>query len=82
MSGSTRVRSELDKDLDCLAIIHCPIAVGHSIKTRGSVEHAARFDSAVQNVWKQLRRQEARRLMLGEDFDASSTGYRVGYDDA
>jgi AraC-like DNA-binding protein len=31
---------------------------------------------------KQLRLQEARRLMLGEDFDAASAGYRVGYSDA
>jgi AraC-like DNA-binding protein len=31
---------------------------------------------------KQLRLQEARRLMLGEDLDASSAGYRVGYHDA
>jgi AraC-like DNA-binding protein len=31
---------------------------------------------------KQLRRQEARRLMLGEYLDAASAGYRVGYDDA
>jgi AraC-like DNA-binding protein len=31
---------------------------------------------------KQLRLQEARRLMLGEDLDAGSAGYRVGYDDA
>lgn len=30
---------------------------------------------------KQLRLQEARRLMLGEDLDAASAGYRVGYDD-
>jgi AraC-like DNA-binding protein len=30
---------------------------------------------------KQLRLQEARRLMLGEGFDASSAGYRVGYND-
>jgi AraC-like DNA-binding protein len=30
---------------------------------------------------KQLRLQEARRLMLGEDMDAASAGYRVGYDD-
>jgi AraC-like DNA-binding protein len=28
---------------------------------------------------KQLRLQEARRLMLGEDLDASSAGHRVGY---
>jgi AraC-like DNA-binding protein len=30
---------------------------------------------------KRLRLQEARRLMLGEDLDAASAGYRVGYDD-
>ena len=31
---------------------------------------------------KQLRLQEARRLMLTENFDAAEAGYRVGYDDA
>ena len=31
---------------------------------------------------KQIRLQEARRLMLGEDLDAASAGYRVGYGDA
>jgi AraC-like DNA-binding protein len=31
---------------------------------------------------KQIRLQEARRLMLGEGLDASSAGYRVGYNDA
>jgi AraC-like DNA-binding protein len=31
---------------------------------------------------KQLRLQEARRLMLGEDLDAASAGFRVGYNDA
>jgi AraC-like DNA-binding protein len=30
---------------------------------------------------KQMRLQEARRLMLGEDLDAASAGYRVGYND-
>ncbi|MDX2040850.1 MAG: AraC family transcriptional regulator [Acidobacteriota bacterium] len=30
---------------------------------------------------KRLRLQEARRLMLGEDLDAASAGYRVGYED-
>ena len=30
---------------------------------------------------KNLRLQEARRLMLGEDLDAASAGYRVGYED-
>jgi AraC-like DNA-binding protein len=31
---------------------------------------------------KQLRLQEARRLMLGENLDATSAAYRVGYDDS
>lgn len=31
---------------------------------------------------KQLRLQEARRLMLGENLGAEGAGYRVGYDDA
>ena len=30
---------------------------------------------------KQIRLQEARRLMLGEDLDAASAGVRVGYED-
>ena len=30
---------------------------------------------------KQLRLQEARRLLLGEDVDAASAGFRVGYED-
>ena len=31
---------------------------------------------------KRLRLQEARRLMLGEDLDAASAAFRVGYEDA
>lgn len=31
---------------------------------------------------KQLRLQEARRLMLGENLDATSAAYRVGYEDS
>lgn len=31
---------------------------------------------------KQLRLQEARRLMLGQNLDATSAAYQVGYDDA
>jgi AraC-like DNA-binding protein len=31
---------------------------------------------------KQLRLQEARRLMLSDNLDAAEAGYRVGYDDA
>jgi AraC-like DNA-binding protein len=40
------------------------------------------MDMSPLQFQKQLRLQEARRLMLGEDFDAASAGYRVGYDDA
>jgi AraC-like DNA-binding protein len=29
---------------------------------------------------KQIRLQEARRMMLGEDLDAASDGFRVGYE--
>jgi AraC-like DNA-binding protein len=31
---------------------------------------------------KQLRLQEARRLMFGGDLDAAGAGFKVGYDDA
>lgn len=31
---------------------------------------------------KQIRLQAARRLLLGEDLDAATAGYRVGYEDA
>jgi AraC-like DNA-binding protein len=31
---------------------------------------------------KQIRLQEARRLMLGEDLDAASAGHRVGFENA
>lgn len=31
---------------------------------------------------KQIRLQEARRLMLGEEMDVASAGFRVGYEDA
>ena len=31
---------------------------------------------------KQIRLQDARRLMLGEDLDAASAGFRVGYEDS
>lgn len=31
---------------------------------------------------KRLQLQEARRLLLGEQLDAASTAYRVGYNDA
>lgn len=41
---------------------------------------AERIKSNREEV-KQIRLQEARRLMLGEDLDAASAGFRVGYED-
>lgn len=41
-------------------------------------------DVTAMSPWqfqKQLRLQEARRLMLGEQLDATSAGLQVGYDD-
>lgn len=34
-----------------------------------------------QQFQKQIRLQEARRLILGEDLDAAGTGQRAGYED-
>jgi AraC-like DNA-binding protein len=42
------------------------------------------YDSAkvlLAQFQKQIRLQEARRLMLGEELDAASAGHRVGYED-
>ncbi|RYF38250.1 MAG: AraC family transcriptional regulator [Cytophagaceae bacterium] len=38
-------------------------------------------DMSPRRFQKQLRLREARRLMLGEDIDAASAGFRVGYED-
>lgn len=37
--------------------------------------------SFVLRFQKQLRLQEARRLLVADDYDAASAAYRVGYDD-
>jgi AraC-like DNA-binding protein len=49
-----------------------------------SLQHHFKAVTAMspQQFQKQLRLQEARRLMLGEDLDAASAAYRVGYNDA
>ncbi len=39
------------------------------------------MDMSPLQFQKLIRLQEARQLMLGENLDASSAGYRVGYDD-
>ena len=40
------------------------------------------MDMSPLQFQKLIRLQEARRLMLGESFDAASAGYHVGYEDA
>ena len=49
-----------------------------------SLQHRFKAVTAMspQQFQKQLRLQEARRLMLGEDLDAASAASRVGYQDA
>jgi AraC-like DNA-binding protein len=41
----------------------------------------ALYDNPTLQFQKQLRLQEARRLMRSDDLDAAKAGYRVGYDD-
>lgn len=56
-------------------------AVGMSVSSFHHQFKAVTALSPLQFL-KQLRLQEARRLMLGEDLDATSTAFRVGYNDA
>ena len=72
-----RLREKFDK----------PLRIGSVARELGMSASGfhARF-KAVTNLsplqyQKQLRLQEARRLMLGENLDAAEAGYRVGYDD-
>jgi len=52
------------------------------MSTSGFHDHFKRVtDMSPIQFQKQLRLQEARRLMLGESLDASTAGHRVGYDD-
>jgi len=73
-----RIRSDFDRPL---RIDHLARELGMS--TSG-LHHQFKIVTAMTPLQfqKQLRLQEARRLMLGEDLDAASAGYRVGYDDA
>ncbi|MCW3100312.1 MAG: transcriptional regulator, AraC family [Chthonomonadaceae bacterium] len=73
-----RIRNDFDQPL---SIDHLARELGMS--TSG-LHHQFKTVTAMTPLQfqKQLRLQEARRLMLGEDLDAASAGYRVGYDDA
>lgn len=73
-----RLRKEYDRPLRIDSI-----ARDLGMSTSGFHQHfKAVTDMSPLQYQKQLRLQEARRLMLGESLDASSAGYRVGYEDA
>lgn len=73
-----RIRNDFDRPL---RIDHLARELGMS--TSG-LHHQFKSVTAMTPLQfqKQIRLQEARRLMLGEDLDAASAGYRVGYEDA
>ncbi len=73
-----RLRHDFDKPV---CIEHLARELGMSLSGFHNHFKAVTAMSPLQ-FQKQLRLQEARRLMLGEDLDAASAGYRVGYDDA
>ncbi len=73
-----RLRQDFDRPLRIEALAH---EYGMSVS---GFHHHFRAVTAMSPLQfqKQLRLQEARRLMLGEHLDATSAGYRVGYDNA
>lgn len=73
----TRLREQFDKPL---RIEHMARDLGMSVSGFHAHFKAVTAMSPLQ-FQKQLRLQEARRLMLAESLDAAEAGYRVGYDD-
>lgn len=73
-----RLRRELDQPLRIEEIAR---TLGMSVS---SFHHHFKAVTAMSPLQfqKQLRLQEARRLMLGEDLDAASAAFRVGYNDS
>jgi AraC-like DNA-binding protein len=73
-----RLRKELDRPLSIEGLAKelgmSPSGFHHHFK--------AVTDMSPLQFQKQMRLQEARRLMLSENLDAGNAGYRVGYDDA
>ena len=59
-----------------------PMSSAPTVPTSSGVPSRLSDASSPLQFQKQLRLQEARHLMLGEDLDAASAGYRVGYSDA
>lgn len=73
-----RLRRDFDQPLRIEDLAH---ELGMSVSGFHYHFRAATAMSPLQ-FQKQLRLQEARRLMLGEDLDATSAAFRVGYHDA
>lgn len=72
-----RIRKEFDRPLSIDAL-----AKDLGISSSGLHHHfKAVTDMSPLQFQKQLRLQEARRLLLSEDIDVASAGYKVGYDD-
>lgn len=73
-----RLRNTFDQPLRIEALAH---ELGMSVS---GFHHHFRALTAMSPLQfqKQLRLQEARRLMIGEGLDAASAGYRVGYGNA
>jgi AraC-like DNA-binding protein len=73
-----RLRKDFDRPLRIESI-----ARELGMSTSGFHDHfKAITDMSPLQFQKQLRLREARRLMLGEHLDATSAGFRVGYNDA
>ena len=74
----TRLRQDFDQPLHIEDLAH---ELGMSIS---GFHHHFKAVTALSPLQfqKRLRLQQARRLMLGEDLDAASAAYRVGYQDA
>jgi AraC-like DNA-binding protein len=86
LGGSThhiaRAVDRLRKDFDQpLRIENIAREMGMSVS---SFHHHFKSVTAMSPLQfqKQIRLQEARRLMLGQNLDATSAAYRVGYDDS
>jgi AraC-like DNA-binding protein len=73
-----RLRQDFDQPLRIESLAH---ELGMSVSGFHHHFKAVTAMSPLQ-FQKRLRLQEARRLMLGEDLDAASAAYRVGYHDA
>src|SRR5215218_3871561 len=72
--------SELDQDLDRLALVHRPVAVGHPADVRDPVEDAAGLDPSVEDVREQLLDVGAQRRGPAADGDVRKEGRnRVGH---